>query len=192
MLELLFKAQLGEFDALKKEQEGRRVTRDMLAYFTLVILSGVLVAVERTGNQLFLLGAWFVCMALGAPRLFNDVKVHRIRVYIRDKLSKKIRATLEAMPDAQELLNGPQGEQIRELLDELLAWEAFSLEGRDWRRYLHLIADMVLFVLPTLAAPFLAVAALDAELGTGPAAAVIVGLLLAAAPLAWGFRINAR
>ena len=190
MLEQLLNIQMGEFEALKKEQEGRRVTRDNLGYFTLLTLGGVLLGVERTGQQLFLLGAWFGCMVLGWTRLANDMKVHQIRMYIRDDLSEKIREILKAM--SADPLNSVHREQVEKLLASVLAWESASLNGRSWRRIGHLTADMVLFVVPTMAAPFLASGALDQVMGTGPAAVVVVALLVAAAPLAWGILVNSR
>ncbi len=192
MLELLLKIHVGEFESLKKEQEGRRVTRDNLAYFTLLSLGGVLITVERTGQQLFLLGAWFVCLVLGWTRFANDMKIHSIRVYVRDVLAKKIREILSAHPDAEELLSGPHGTTVKALLEDLLAWESTSLNGKNWRRPIHLTAEMVLYILPAVTSPFLAADALAAVMGAGPTAVVIVGLLVTTAPLAFGIGAKSR
>lgn len=189
MYELLLAVHTLEFEALKKEQEGRRRDRDNLAYFTLAALVTILIGVSQTNQKLFLLGVPFACVVLGWTRAANDEKIHAIRVYIRDNLTNQIRQVLEAAGDGQETSRSPQHEQLTK---GLLLWESASTNGRRRRRILHLTADMMLFVIPAATATLVAAGALGKALGAAAAAVIVVLLLLVVSALAWEILAKSR
>lgn len=134
-----------EYEALKAEQKSRIALRDRLMYVALAALTATLtLAVQPAGGLHLLLLLPLVCVVLGWTYLANDQKISAIGGYLRRYLTPALAAT-----------GGRAG--------EVLAWE--SVHRRDPLRrldkFMQLIVDLLIFVVPSLLSTVLYWAAAD-------------------------------
>ncbi|MEV0663157.1 hypothetical protein ACIBI3_07980 [Actinomadura luteofluorescens] len=128
---------LGEYQALKAEQNARIVARDNLIYATLGAFAATAVAIAGlSGQAKLVLLLPPACVVFGWTYLVNDQKVSAIGRYLRAELGPRLARTIGA--DAGEVLR----------------WETVHRSGRGRRsgKRLQLAVDLATFVLPAMLA----------------------------------------
>ncbi|MFE2294739.1 hypothetical protein [Streptomyces sp. NPDC059452] len=126
-----------EYEVLKAEQKARIIARDHLMYATLAGLVSVLVVVltaDAPAGAVLLLPP--VCLVLGWTYLANDQKISAAGRYLRDELAPRLADLTGTRPN------------------EVLGWEWAhrSEPGRGAAKLLQLAVDLIMFVVPTVAA----------------------------------------
>jgi hypothetical protein len=127
---------LAEYDALKAEQKSRIALRDRLMYTALAALTATLALVlQPAGRPHLLLLLPLVCVVLGWTYLANDQKISAIGGYLRRHLAPALVA-----------IDGRVG--------EVFVWESVHRRDRLRRldKFLQLMVDLLIFVVPSLLA----------------------------------------
>ncbi|SHN38513.1 hypothetical protein [Cryptosporangium aurantiacum] len=156
-----------EYGHLKEEQRARIATRDNLVYTTLAAQAVLAGTALTSGRPQVLLLVPLVCAVLGWTRIVNDLKITHIRRYIDGVL----RPRLQAWSASRE---------------PVLAWEVAHRAGTQYRvqKAGQILVDLLLYCVPSLAAPVVAVLLSDSDpavvVAAAPACLVAVALGLLA------------
>jgi len=135
-----------EYGQLKEEQRARIATRDNLVYTSLTAQAVLAGTTLTSGRPEMLLLIPLVCVVLGWTRTVNDLKVTHIRRYIDDVLR----------PPLQAWAASPH---------PVLEWESAHRAGRQYRlqKAGQVLVDLLLYCVPSVAAPVIAVRLSDSD-----------------------------
>lgn len=152
MNERLLDAYTCEYSALKSEQLKRIEHRDQIVYLQIVVIGALLGLKSDFTESLVALVVPFPCIALGWIYLVNDQKISAIGQYIRTDLAKRYKDCVLDDRDDRD--------------DSIFNWESWNAKeaGRQFRKFVHLIINIFVFIMPGGVALVISVSSFNSSL----------------------------